>query len=172
MVKQHGCNRLHMRECTEVGHGYISTFKTLDFVLFDTWFSHKQSTRTLKTHNWLQECLLVVGNKGYTVSMHFWYGHPVVGVLGFRHAVLYPLVWLRELLQSSNLPLNSDPTKLLGVFQEEFLQDLVDFLGSRGHGRLSPPAGFDAFPEVVLNGKRLDLYNLYREVSMSLVTSF
>lgn len=48
--------------------------------------------------------------------------------------------------------------------EEEFLADLVNFLESRGHGRLIPPAGVDAFPEVVLNGKRLDLYNLYREV--------
>ena len=47
---------------------------------------------------------------------------------------------------------------------EEFLADLVNFLESRGHGRLIPPTGVDAFPEVVLNGKRLDLYNLYREV--------
>lgn len=51
-------------------------------------------------------------------------------------------------------------------FQDEFLQDLVSFLESRGHNRLVPPAGLDAFPEVVLNGKRLDLYNLYKEVSL------
>lgn len=53
----------------------------------------------------------------------------------------------------------------LVVFQDEFLQDLVNFLESRGHNRLVPPAGLEAFPEVVLNGKRLDLYNLYKEVS-------
>lgn len=50
-------------------------------------------------------------------------------------------------------------------FQDEFLQDLVSFLEVRGHSRLVPPSGLDAFPEVVLNGKRLDLYNLYKEVS-------
>ena len=49
--------------------------------------------------------------------------------------------------------------------QEEFLPDLISFLETRGHGRLIPPAGVDAFPEVVLNGKRLDLYNLYKEVT-------
>jgi hypothetical protein len=48
--------------------------------------------------------------------------------------------------------------------EEEFLPDLISFLETRGHGRLIPPAGVDAFPEVVLNGKRLDLYNLYKEV--------
>ncbi|KAG0576309.1 hypothetical protein KC19_5G070800 [Ceratodon purpureus] len=48
--------------------------------------------------------------------------------------------------------------------EEEFLPDLISFLETRGHGRLIPPAGADAFPEVVLNGKRLDLYNLYKEV--------
>jgi hypothetical protein len=56
---------------------------------------------------------------------------------------------------------------ILWINQEEFLADLVNFLESRGHGRLIPPAGVDAFPEVVLNGKRLDLYNLYREVLCS-----
>jgi hypothetical protein len=50
-------------------------------------------------------------------------------------------------------------------YQDEFLQDLVLFLEARGHSRLVPPTGLDAFPEVVLNGKRLDLYNLYKEVS-------
>ncbi|KAL3697125.1 hypothetical protein R1sor_011201 [Riccia sorocarpa] len=48
--------------------------------------------------------------------------------------------------------------------EEDFLADLIKFLVSRGHGRLIPPAGAEAFPEVILNGKRLDLYNLYREV--------
>ncbi|XP_024522751.1 AT-rich interactive domain-containing protein 4 [Selaginella moellendorffii] len=48
--------------------------------------------------------------------------------------------------------------------EEEFLNDVVQFLVSRGHGRLIPPTGIEAFPDVVLNGKRLDLYNLYREV--------
>ncbi|CAM6048469.1 unnamed protein product [Sphagnum compactum] len=46
----------------------------------------------------------------------------------------------------------------------EFLKDVMHFLVSRGHGRLIPPTGSDNFPEVVLNGKRLDLFNLYREV--------
>ncbi|GLJ54441.1 hypothetical protein SUGI_1169280 [Cryptomeria japonica] len=46
----------------------------------------------------------------------------------------------------------------------EFLEDLTQFLVSRGHGRLIPLTGIDQFPNVVLNGKRLDLYNLYREV--------
>jgi len=40
----------------------------------------------------------------------------------------------------------------------------MQFLVSRGHGRLIPQTGIDSFPNVVLNGKRLDLYNLYREV--------
>ncbi|KAH9321957.1 hypothetical protein KI387_016596, partial [Taxus chinensis] len=46
----------------------------------------------------------------------------------------------------------------------DFLEDLTQFLVSRGHGRLIPLTGIDQFPNVVLNGKRLDLYNLYREV--------
>lgn len=49
---------------------------------------------------------------------------------------------------------------------------MIDFLGSRGQSRLIPPAGVDAFPEVVLNGKRLDLYNLYREVGTFVTSLF
>lgn len=48
--------------------------------------------------------------------------------------------------------------------EEEFIEDLMQFLVSRGHGKLIPQTGIDSFPNVVLNGKRLDLYNLYREV--------
>ncbi|KAJ7552209.1 hypothetical protein O6H91_06G046200 [Diphasiastrum complanatum] len=46
----------------------------------------------------------------------------------------------------------------------ECSEDVMQFLSSRGHGRLIPPMGVETFPDAVLNGKRLDLYNLYREV--------
>ncbi|KAJ7524785.1 hypothetical protein O6H91_17G021500 [Diphasiastrum complanatum] len=48
--------------------------------------------------------------------------------------------------------------------EADFLQDVMQFLMSRGHSRLIPPTGLEVFPDAVLNGKRLDLYNLYREV--------
>ncbi|XP_043704301.1 AT-rich interactive domain-containing protein 4 [Telopea speciosissima] len=48
--------------------------------------------------------------------------------------------------------------------EEEFLRDVMQFLVLRGHTRLVPQGGLAEFPEAILNAKRLDLYNLYREV--------
>jgi hypothetical protein len=38
------------------------------------------------------------------------------------------------------------------------------FLIQRGHNRLVPHGGLAEFPDAILNAKRLDLYNLYKEV--------
>ncbi|KAF6146671.1 hypothetical protein GIB67_008957 [Kingdonia uniflora] len=48
--------------------------------------------------------------------------------------------------------------------EEEFLRDVMQFLILRGHARLVPQGGLAEFPDAILNAKRLDLYNLYREV--------
>ncbi|KAL2934137.1 AT-rich interactive domain-containing protein 4 [Bienertia sinuspersici] len=48
--------------------------------------------------------------------------------------------------------------------EEEFLKDVMQFLIHRGHNRLIPQGGLAEFPDAILNSKRLDLYNLYREV--------
>ncbi|MED6131917.1 AT-rich interactive domain-containing protein 4, variant 2 [Stylosanthes scabra] len=48
--------------------------------------------------------------------------------------------------------------------EEEFLSDVMQFLLHRGHNRLIPPGGLAEFPDAILNAKRLDLFNLYREV--------
>ncbi|XP_009391205.2 AT-rich interactive domain-containing protein 4-like isoform X2 [Musa acuminata AAA Group] len=48
--------------------------------------------------------------------------------------------------------------------EEEFLKDVMQFLILRGHSRLVPQGGIQEFPDAILNAKRLDLYNLYREV--------
>lgn len=40
----------------------------------------------------------------------------------------------------------------------------MQFLILRGHNRLIPPGGLAEFPDAILNAKRLDLFNLYREV--------
>ncbi|PON78291.1 ARID DNA-binding domain containing protein [Trema orientale] len=48
--------------------------------------------------------------------------------------------------------------------EEEFLKDVMQFLMLRGHTRLIPQSGLAEFPDAILNGKRLDLYNLYKEV--------
>ncbi|OIT37065.1 at-rich interactive domain-containing protein 4 [Nicotiana attenuata] len=47
--------------------------------------------------------------------------------------------------------------------QEEFLKDVMQFLILRGHSRLVPQCGLAEFPDVILNGKLLNLFNLYRE---------
>ncbi|CAL9199176.1 AT-rich interactive domain-containing protein 4 isoform X1 [Musa acuminata AAA Group] len=48
--------------------------------------------------------------------------------------------------------------------EEEFLEDVMQFLILRGHSRLVPQGGISEFPDAILNAKRLDLFNLYREV--------
>ncbi|WCJ42879.1 ARID/BRIGHT DNA-binding domain-containing protein [Euphorbia peplus] len=48
--------------------------------------------------------------------------------------------------------------------EEEFLRDVMQFLVLRGHTRLVPQGGLSEFPDAILNAKRLDLFNLYREV--------
>lgn len=48
--------------------------------------------------------------------------------------------------------------------EEEFLRDVMQFLILRGHTRLVPQGGLAEFPDAILNAKRLDLFNLYREV--------
>ncbi|KAK4746855.1 hypothetical protein SAY87_025892 [Trapa incisa] len=48
--------------------------------------------------------------------------------------------------------------------EEEFLRDVMQFLIVRGYNRLVPQGGLAKFPDVVLNAKRLDLFNLYKEV--------
>lgn len=42
----------------------------------------------------------------------------------------------------------------------------MQFLILRGHTRLIPQGGLAEFPDAILNAKRLDLYNLYREVTI------
>ncbi|XP_020582386.1 LOW QUALITY PROTEIN: AT-rich interactive domain-containing protein 4-like [Phalaenopsis equestris] len=83
----------------------------------------------------------------------------------------------RKLMSSSVhtqliVPLNPLPMKKHGCsrapiqvcHEEEFLKDVMQFLVLRGHSRLVPQGGLSEFPDAILNAKRLDLYNLYREV--------
>lgn len=57
------------------------------------------------------------------------------------------------------------------LFQEEFLKDVMEFLLLRGHSRLIPQGGLEEFPDAILNGKRLDLFNLYKEVRSWIIDS-
>lgn len=61
---------------------------------------------------------------------------------------------------------------MLFFCQEEFLKDVMQFLILRGHTRLIPQGGLAEFPDAILNAKRLDLFNLYREVRVLLFPSF
>eukprot|EP00249_Psilotum_nudum_P022397 c28503_g2_i2 orf=261-2768(+) len=79
---------------------------------------------------------------------------------------------LRASSPEKPFPLNSVPLKkhgcnrgtVHGCSEEQFLKDVMQFLISRGHTRLVPSTEPESFPDAVLNGKRLDLYNLYKEV--------
>ncbi|OEL19626.1 AT-rich interactive domain-containing protein 4 [Dichanthelium oligosanthes] len=70
-----------------------------------------------------------------------------------------------------SIPLNPLPMKKHGCdrlpihicSEEDFLKDVMQFLLQRGHTRLVPQGGLAEFPDAVLNTKRLDLYNLYKE---------
>lgn len=63
-------------------------------------------------------------------------------------------------------------TAAMLITQEEFLKDVMQFLILRGHTRLIPQGGIAEFPDAILNAKRLDLFNLYREVSYSVFFFF
>ncbi|GAB4841934.1 AT-rich interactive domain-containing protein 4 [Ancistrocladus abbreviatus] len=74
--------------------------------------------------------------------------------------------------QAKQITLNPIPLKKHGCgrvpiqlcSEEEFLKDVMQFLILRGHTRLITQGGLAEFPDAILNSKRLDLYNLYREV--------
>uniref|UniRef100_A0A7N0UY56 ARID domain-containing protein n=1 Tax=Kalanchoe fedtschenkoi TaxID=63787 RepID=A0A7N0UY56_KALFE len=72
-----------------------------------------------------------------------------------------------QIVSLNPLPLKKhacDRSPIHSCSEEEFLRDVMQFLILRGHTRLIPQSGFAEFPDAVLNAKRLDLYNLYREV--------
>ncbi|KAI3684122.1 hypothetical protein L6452_33341 [Arctium lappa] len=69
--------------------------------------------------------------------------------------------------QLNPLPLKKhgcDRSPLHVCAEGEFLKDVMQFLILRGHNHLIPRGGVAEFPDVVLNSKPLDLFNLYREV--------
>ncbi|KAI4386909.1 hypothetical protein MLD38_004786 [Melastoma candidum] len=73
----------------------------------------------------------------------------------------------KQVISLNPLPLKKhgcDRGPIQECSEGEFLSDLMHFLNVRGHTRLVPQGGVAEFPEAVLNAKRLDLYNLYKEV--------
>lgn len=77
-------------------------------------------------------------------EVHFW-------------TILFPLLCCYMFLAISHI-------FLWYLLQGDFLKDVMQFLLQRGHIRLIPQGGLAEFPDAVLNTKRLDLYNLYKEV--------
>lgn len=90
---------------------------------------------------------------GYEESSEFYisYSHDNTVLLGL--VSLFPVTWRAYICFF-----------LICLVQEEFLKDVMQFLLLRGHNRLIPQGGLTEFPDAILNGKRLDLYNLYKEV--------
>lgn len=73
----------------------------------------------------------------------------------------------KQIISLNPLPLKKhgcDRSPIHVCSEEEFLKDVMQFLILRGHNRLIPQGGIAEFPDAILNAKRLDLFNLYREV--------
>uniref|UniRef100_A0ACD5XLL7 Uncharacterized protein n=1 Tax=Avena sativa TaxID=4498 RepID=A0ACD5XLL7_AVESA len=73
----------------------------------------------------------------------------------------------QSIIQLNPLPMKKHGCDRLPIqvcSEEDFLKDVMQFLIQRGHNRLVPHGGLAEFPDAVLNAKRLDLYNLYKEV--------
>ncbi|KAM7480654.1 hypothetical protein LguiA_028867 [Lonicera macranthoides] len=73
----------------------------------------------------------------------------------------------KQIISLNPLPLKKhgcDRSPIHVCSEEEFLKDVMQFLILRGHTRLIPQGGLAEFPDAILNAKRLDLFNLYREV--------
>ncbi|KAL4285271.1 hypothetical protein GQ457_16G001950 [Hibiscus cannabinus] len=73
----------------------------------------------------------------------------------------------QQIISLNPLPLKKhgcDRAPIQVCSEEEFLRDVLQFLILRGHTRLVPQGGLAEFPDAILNSKRLDLFNLYREV--------
>ncbi|KAK8547313.1 hypothetical protein V6N13_098026 [Hibiscus sabdariffa] len=73
----------------------------------------------------------------------------------------------QQIISLNPLPLKKhgcDRGPIQACSEEEFLRDVMQFLILRGHTRLVPQGGLAEFPDAILNAKRLDLFNLYREV--------
>ncbi|KAK8581874.1 hypothetical protein V6N12_072080 [Hibiscus sabdariffa] len=73
----------------------------------------------------------------------------------------------QQIISLNPLPLKKhgcDRAPIQVCSEEEFLRDVMQFLILRGHTRLVPQGWLAEFPDAILNAKRLDLFNLYREV--------
>ncbi|KAI4335151.1 hypothetical protein L6164_013824 [Bauhinia variegata] len=94
--------------------------------------------------------------------------HNVLGPASVTHRKsLSSLFQTQQIISLNPLPLKKhgcDRGPIRVCSEEEFLKDVMQFLTLRGHTRLIPQGGLAEFPDAILNAKRLDLFNLYREV--------
>ncbi|WJZ94212.1 hypothetical protein VitviT2T_013089 [Vitis vinifera] len=94
--------------------------------------------------------------------------HSIVGSTSAMHRKSFSSSYqAKQIISLNPLPLKKhgcgrSPIRVCS--EEEFLKDVMQFLNLRGHTRLIPQGGLAEFPDAILNAKRLDLYNLYREV--------
>ncbi|KAF1870495.1 hypothetical protein Lal_00003701 [Lupinus albus] len=94
--------------------------------------------------------------------------HTVVGSNSAPHRKsVSNSIQAHQIISLNPLPMKKhgcDRAPIRACSEEEFLRDVMQFLMLRGHTRLIPQGGLAGFPDAVLNAKRLDLFNLYREV--------
>ncbi|XP_034924851.1 AT-rich interactive domain-containing protein 4 [Populus alba] len=94
--------------------------------------------------------------------------HSVVGPAPVTHRKsLSNSYQAQQIISLNPLPLKKHGcgrSPIQACSEEEFLRDVMQFLILRGHSRLVPQGGLAEFPDAILNAKRLDLFNLYREV--------
>ncbi|XP_028064254.1 AT-rich interactive domain-containing protein 4 [Camellia sinensis] len=94
--------------------------------------------------------------------------HSVAGSNPVTHRKSYSNSFqAKQIISLNPLPLKKhgcDRSPIHVCSEEEFLKDVMQFLILRGHTRLIPQGGLSEFPDAILNAKRLDLFNLYREV--------
>ncbi|CAD6245324.1 unnamed protein product [Miscanthus lutarioriparius] len=91
--------------------------------------------------------------------------HPFMRKIIIRVTII--LVTVQPSIPLNPLPMKKHECNRLPInlcSEEDSLKDVTQFLLQRGHDRLVPQGGLAEFPDAVLNSKRLDLYNLYKEV--------
>ncbi|CAL0327855.1 unnamed protein product [Lupinus luteus] len=108
------------------------------------------------------------GDIGKSNQLHAPVKHNVVGSNAVTHRKSVSNSFQAHQIISLNpLPMKKhgcDRAPIRACSEEDFLRDVMQFLMLRGHTRLIPQGGLAEFPDAVLNAKRLDLFNLYREV--------
>eukprot|EP00249_Psilotum_nudum_P022396 c28503_g1_i1 orf=565-3126(+) len=123
-------------------------------------------------NSWSMKVSLPNGPNGKAVRPNNGVSHPATvpgsGVAGTHSRQLIRAPSPAQMLVLKSMPIKKHGCRRRPIHdcsEEELLKDVMQFLISRGHSRLVPSSGIESFPDAILNGKRLDLYNLYKEVA-------